>query len=164
MPLHSSYSMGQSTDYRGVGELSPGPSGQVSHTSALTTILCVDDDSMVRGYVEDILTEEGYQVLLASTAEEALATVQDFRGPIHLLLTDIVMPGLNGRQLAEQLSPVRQDTKVLFMSGYTDDAIIREGIQLTRVEFLAKPFSPSLLLQRVTRVLAQSSPRPLPPT
>jgi DNA-binding response OmpR family regulator len=119
---------------------------------------------MVRGYVEDILTEEGYQVLLASTAEEALATVQDFRGPIHLLLTDIVMPGLNGRQLAEQLSPVRQDTKVLFMSGYTDDAIIREGIQLTRVEFLAKPFSPSLLLQRVTRVLAQSSPRPLPPT
>ena len=84
---------------------------------------------------------------------EALALAKSHSDPIHLLLTDMVMPGLSDRELAEQLSPLRPDMKVLYMSGYTDDTVLRHGIQEEKMPFLQKPFVPDTLALKVREVL-----------
>src|SRR5690606_20983728 len=100
-----------------------------------------------------VLETGGYTVLEASRASEALALAHAHAGPIHLLLTDVVMPEISGRLLAEQLTALRPDLKVLYMSGYTDDAVVRHGLLTAEVEFLSKPFSPTVLTAKVRRVL-----------
>ncbi len=96
------------------------------------TILLVEDDDRVRALVSNMLRKNGYTVLLASAGDQALEIAARHRGRIHLLLTDVVMPGLNGRILSERLMAARPDTRVLYMSGYSDDAILRHGVRKSR--------------------------------
>jgi DNA-binding response OmpR family regulator len=117
------------------------------------TILLVEDEEQVGTVACAILRRHGYEVLQASNGDEALLISRDFPKRIHLLLTDVVMPRLSGRRLAEQLGPVRPGMKVLYASGYTDDAIVRHGVLEAGVAFLQKPFTPDGLLLRVREVL-----------
>lgn len=117
------------------------------------TILLVDDDSIVREIASEILTMQGYHVIEAPNGHEALQRMSNGNGPIHLLLTDIMMPGMNGRELAEQLI-VRQPTlRVVFMSGYNEDDLLRKGISSRSVTFVAKPFTIQSLSSAVKAVL-----------
>jgi two-component system cell cycle sensor histidine kinase/response regulator CckA len=118
------------------------------------TILLVDDEQELRGVVRSILSKHGYHVIDAQSAGDALIASEQFAGEIHLLLTDVVMPRMNGRQLAERLSSLRPGMKVLFMSGYTDDAVVHHGVLDRTVEFLQKPIVPNALLQKVRNVIS----------
>jgi len=117
------------------------------------TILLVEDDEAVRGFASRVLANYGYRLLDARNAPEALAVSRAHPGPIDLLVTDVVMPGMNGRALAECIATERAETRVVFMSGYTEDAIIRHGVLQAERAFLPKPFSPRTLLAKVREVL-----------
>jgi two-component system, cell cycle sensor histidine kinase and response regulator CckA len=117
------------------------------------TILLVEDDALVRALTRTLLREAGYHVLEAENAETALALAERHAAAIHLLLTDVVLPRVGGRQLADQLCARRPETKVLFISGYTNDAIIRHGVVDSAVELLQKPFTRVSLLRRVRGIL-----------
>ena len=134
-------------------EESPGKTRRESAMGGEETILVVEDDPVLRGLFREILVDKGYSILVASSGEEAVLLSGDFKDPIHLLVTDVVMPGINGRELADRISAVRQDIKVIFMSGYTDDAISRHGVLGEGIEFLEKPFSPETLVNKVREVL-----------
>jgi CheY-like chemotaxis protein len=122
-------------------------------TRGSETILLVEDDALVRELARKVLRNAGYTILEAAHGRDALAVAQQFSGPIDLLLTDVVMPQMGGRELAEQLGQVRPQIKVLFMSGYTDDAVVRHGLLMAKVDLLAKPFSPLKLAAKVREVL-----------
>jgi len=128
---------------------------QVAVGSRKESILLVEDEDVVRELAHRILRDCGYRVLEARKGEEALMLAELHEGPIHLLLTDVVMPEMSGRQLAENLTPMRPDIKILYMSGYTDDTILRYGIQAGDVDFLQKPFAPKALVAKVRQVLNQ---------
>ena len=117
------------------------------------TILLVEDVFAVREIVRRLLVDRGYTVLAAADATNALALAGAQPGPIHLLLTDVVLPGMSGRELAERLKPVRSELKVLFTSGYTDDAVVRRGVLDHSIAFVQKPFTPDVLARRVREVL-----------
>jgi PAS domain S-box-containing protein len=117
------------------------------------TVLLVEDEPSVRALASRVLREEGYAVLEASRGDEALELAARDPRVIHLLLSDVVMPGLSGRDLWERLSAARPDVKVLFMSGYTDDAVVRHGIREAGLPFLQKPFSLATLADAVRRAL-----------
>jgi two-component system cell cycle sensor histidine kinase/response regulator CckA len=117
------------------------------------TILVAEDEPAVRNLARRVLESSGYAVILAAGAEEALALSRGYQGRIHLLLTDVVMPGMSGPQLAEQISAERKDAKVLYMSGYTDTAIIHHGVLEPGISYLQKPFSPGGLTEKVREVL-----------
>ncbi len=117
------------------------------------TILLVEDEEVVRGLVDDVLTGNGYRVLVASHSDEGFRLSGQHEGPIHLLVTDVVMPGMSGRELAERLASSRPTMKVLYISGYTDDAVVRHGVLVERTAFLQKPFTPDALLRKVREVL-----------
>ena len=118
------------------------------------TILLVEDEPAVRELTAHVLRQQGYTVLVATHGDEALHLAQEQAGSeIHLLLTDVIMPHLGGKALAEQLSATYPKLKVLFMSGYTDDAIVHHGVLEPDIDFLQKPFSPSSLAHRVREVL-----------
>jgi DNA-binding NtrC family response regulator len=120
------------------------------------TILLVEDEDAVRAVARESLRRRGYQVLEARNAEAALAAAASFDGHIGLLLTDVVMPGLSGRALADRLATQRPATRVLYMSGYTDDAIVQHGVLEPGLSFLQKPFTPDVLAQKVREVLDQN--------
>ncbi|MFM7149874.1 MAG: response regulator, partial [Gemmataceae bacterium] len=117
------------------------------------TILLVEDDEIVRRFTRDALTSSGYTVLEASNGGMAVRLAEEYSGAIHLLLSDVVMPEMGGRILAEKISATRPDTRVLFMSGYTDDAIVRHGILESDLAFLQKPFKIANLFQKIREVL-----------
>ncbi|PKL77013.1 MAG: hybrid sensor histidine kinase/response regulator [Candidatus Melainabacteria bacterium HGW-Melainabacteria-1] len=118
------------------------------------TIMLVEDDASVRALIKLILQEQGYHVLDARRGEEALRLAASYPESIDLLLTDVVMPGIGGRVLADRLKAERPEIRVLFMSGYTDDAVVRHGILHKHVNFLLKPFMPTALAHKVREVLA----------
>ena len=117
------------------------------------TILLVEDDEMVRALAGAILQYNDYTVLETRNGQEALRICQEHPGPIHLLITDVVMPGMSGRELADRLAPLRPSMKILYMSGYTDNAIVRHGVLDIGTAFLQKPFTPVALAQKVRKVL-----------
>ena len=117
------------------------------------TVLFVENDAAVRSLVRDILESNGYVVLEASRAVEALEASQKHGGPIQLLLTDVVMPDFRGQKLADRLKTSRPEAKVLYMSGYTDTAIVQHGLLEPGVAFLQKPFTPEALSRKVREVL-----------
>jgi two-component system, cell cycle sensor histidine kinase and response regulator CckA len=117
------------------------------------TILLVDDTDMVRRLARDVLSTAGYRVLEAGGADEALQVAGNQPDPIDLLVTDVVMPGRNGIELADRLRVARGELPVLYISGYTDMAIVRDGLLSQEVAFLQKPFTPDDLLRKVRQVL-----------
>jgi PAS domain S-box-containing protein len=131
----------------------PGPSRSALPRGQGTILLC-EDEPMVREMVRTILETSGYRVLGSLDPVEALQIAREHPGRIDLLLTDVVMPQMSGRQLAEKLLAQQPDLKVVFMSGYTDDAVLRHGIRDDEVAFLAKPFTPLDLIQAISAQLA----------
>ncbi len=119
------------------------------------TVLVVEDQDEVRGLTTTILRGYGYHVLEAANGAEALRLCESFRGAIHLLVTDVVMPGMNGRELANRLNAVRPETKVLFTSGYTANVISKQGVLDPGVAFLPKPFLPDGLASKVREVIGE---------
>jgi len=117
------------------------------------TILLAEDSDPLRAMAREYLEGVGYKVLDAGSGKDALQRAKDFDGAIHLLLTDVVMPGMSGPELAEQLALRRPEIKVLFTSGYTDDAIARQGILDSKVAFIQKPYRPRALAKKIREVL-----------
>jgi CheY-like chemotaxis protein len=117
------------------------------------TILVVEDDPSVRPLVALTLERYGYHVLATGSAEEAIALVEGTDAPIDLILTDVVMPGLNGRELAERLEALRPGVKVLYTSGYPADTVVRHGIADASAAYLEKPYLPDELARKVREVL-----------
>ncbi|QEL15587.1 PAS domain S-box protein [Limnoglobus roseus] len=117
------------------------------------TVLLVEDEAAVRQFSRAALQLSGYTVLEAGHGGEAVRLAERYEGPIHLLVSDVVMPEMGGRLLAERLSASRPGIKVVFVSGYTDDAIVRHGVLEAGVAFLQKPFSPADLARKVREVL-----------
>jgi two-component system, cell cycle sensor histidine kinase and response regulator CckA len=127
----------------------------VASLTGSETILLVEDEAAVRALTRTLLEQAGYHVLEAGSAEDALIHSERHTAAIHLLLTDVVMPRMGGRQLADLLCARRPGTKVLFMSGYTDDSTIRHGVVGSNVNLLQKPFSRVSLLRRIRELLAR---------
>jgi two-component system, cell cycle sensor histidine kinase and response regulator CckA len=117
------------------------------------TVLVVEDEESVRSLVCKTLATQGYNVLEADGPLEAATTIKCYAQPIRLLLTDVVMPQMSGKVLAERMAAQRPEIKVLYMSGYTDDAVVRHGILEANTFFLQKPFTSSTLAQKVRDVL-----------
>jgi DNA-binding response OmpR family regulator len=125
------------------------PAVRPRHTEGTESILVVEDDDSVRGFVQTVLEARGYRVLAAANADDAVLQAVRHDGPIGLLLTDVVMPGMSGADLAARLREIAPDVKVLFVSGYTENTIVHHGVLDPGVSFLAKPFSPDALAERV---------------
>jgi CheY-like chemotaxis protein len=117
------------------------------------TILVAEDNTPLRTLVHRLLEDQGYHVLDGATPSEVLNLAASHEGQIDLLLTDVVLPEMTGRELAERLAQLRPGLPVLFMSGYTDDAIVRTGVLSHETQFIQKPFTPVALLQKVQSVL-----------
>lgn len=127
-----------------------------------TRVLVVDDDAAVRDVACRVLRRAGYEVHSAEGGESAIARARELGDSLDLLLTDIVMPGMNGRELAERLRAERPDLPVLYMSAYTEDEVILQGVRVAEVAFVAKPFTLQDLVRAVEDVLG-SRPGPQPP-
>jgi len=125
-------------------------------TRGSETVLVVEDEPGLRALTRRVLEKHGYTVLEAATADAAAALARDYPGPIHLLLADVVLPGGSGRALADALLSQRADVRVLFMSGYTEDAIVHRGVLASNTPFLHKPFSADTLTAKVREVLDAS--------
>jgi signal transduction histidine kinase/ActR/RegA family two-component response regulator len=126
------------------------------------TILLVEDEDGLRSLVAEMLEDLGYRVIAAGSAPEALHMAAEWTGSLDLVLTDIVMPGMSGRELAEALQAHHPRLPVLFMSGYTDDAMVRHGVEATSALLLQKPFSVATLSSRVREALGTGlQPQPL---
>jgi PAS domain S-box-containing protein len=117
------------------------------------TVLLVEDEAMVRNLVQKVLTANGYTVLVAGNGSDAERVAAAHEGHIHLLMTDVVLPGLNGRQIAQLLAAARPGIRVLYVSGYADNAIVHHGVLEPDFTFLQKPFTPVVLGRKVREVL-----------
>ncbi|MBI4460861.1 MAG: response regulator [Acidobacteria bacterium] len=126
------------------------------------TILIVEDEGMLRELACLFLQESGYKVLDAANGTEAMEVSKRHQAPIQLLMTDAVMPGMTGRELAQKLRQVRPETKVLYVSGYTDDSVLRNGLLESGTAFLQKPFTRDALARKVREVLEGGKGGPLP--
>jgi CheY-like chemotaxis protein len=124
------------------------------------TILLVEDDDAVRTLVTRVLSKGGYKVLPAASPREAIATSEEHPGTFDLLITDLVMPEMDGSELARQLRGRRPDMRVLFISGYTKDAVVQRGVLDSGVSLLTKPFGLDALTETVRRVLDAPVPAP----
>jgi CheY-like chemotaxis protein len=138
-------------------EASAGPPARTEVSRGSETILVVEDDRAVGSLICNGLRKAGYDVLEASRGGRALEIARAHGSSIHLLITDVVLPGMNGRVLAEHVLELRPGTPVLFMSGYSDDAVLRHGVKTASVRFIHKPFSIEDLTARIREVLAESA-------
>ncbi len=125
----------------------------------METVLFAEDEEMLRRIIGRSLRDKGFHVIEAADGSAALGAAHEYAGPIHLLLTDIVMPGLTGRELAEQLRRVRPGIRVLFISGFYTEGQLQLG---TGNAFLGKPFTPAELLAKVGAVLGAETSAPEP--
>ena len=116
-------------------------------------VLVVEDDEQIRNLSRTILTARGYSVLVAENGGHALTLAAEHESAIHLMLTDVIMPGMSGRELADRLNAAHPAMRVLYVSGYTDEMIAHHGVLEPGVAFLQKPFTPGDLAQRVRDVL-----------
>src|SRR4030095_11482638 len=123
------------------------------------TVLLVEDDPLVRNVALRALETAGYTVLESGNGHGALAMAHSCDDEIDLLITDVVMPLMGGRELAHELSALHPKTSIIFMSGYTDDAVVRHGIMDKDIEYLQKPFTPESLVRRVGEVLRDARTR-----
>ena len=123
------------------------------------TVLLAEDSDSLREMAREYLECLGYTVLEATSGKEALQRAKEFTGPIHLLLTDVVMPEMSGPELASQMGSLRPGIKVIFTSGYTDDAIARQGVLNPAVAFIQKPYRPKALARKIREVLDEKSSR-----
>ncbi len=121
-------------------------------------VLLAEDRADVRRFTARVLRESGYQVLEAEGGESALALAREYSGPIHVLLSDAVMPGMSGKELAEQLRNIRPGLRVIFMSGYSDDAVRERNVVGPGMAFLQKPFTPARLAAAIRTVLEAGEP------
>ncbi|HXE73003.1 MAG TPA: ATP-binding protein, partial [Candidatus Nitrosotenuis sp.] len=135
------------------GEEAPASGGRSRRPAEGETILVVEDEATVRKLVRQVLEREGYRVLVAADGQEALELCRSHPGLIDLLLTDVVMPGLSGPQVASRARELRPFMQVLYMSGYNDDRLLRHGIEESSVAFLQKPFTAEVLAERVRELL-----------
>ena len=121
------------------------------------TLLIVENEAAIRNLLQMALRKNGYTVLAAESGREALDVVRLHTGPIHLLITDVMMPDIDGPELVRRLSSIRPDTQTLFMSGYMDDALGEQGVLPSSVNFIQKPFSPRAIAQKVREILDGTS-------
>jgi CheY-like chemotaxis protein len=139
-----------------LGEAAQASPGRVAGAAAVggaETILLTEDAASLREMIEEILTSSGYRVLSAPSAEHALQLAEEYAGTIDMLLTDMVMPGMSGAELAERMHKVRPDARILFMSGYTDDVMVQRGILAEEALLIQKPFASDALLRKVRDIL-----------
>jgi CheY-like chemotaxis protein len=121
-------------------------------------VLLVEDEPGVRAIGRELLALNGYVVLEAADGVEALEVAGKYEGPIHLLLSDVVMPRMGGRELAERIAATRPGIRLLFISGFTDDTVVRHGVLAAGMAFLQKPFSLESLSLKVREVLDAPAP------
>jgi len=120
------------------------------------TLLVVEDDATILTLISQALARLGYRVLSAPDGRSALETYGPIDGPIHLPVTDVVMPHMSGAELAQRLNLLRPGLKVLYASGYTEDAIVHHGVIKAGVNFLQKPYTPTVLAHRIRLLLDAS--------
>jgi two-component system cell cycle sensor histidine kinase/response regulator CckA len=135
------------------------PDGLVSQ--GCETVLLAEDSGSLREMAREYLESVGYTVLEAASGKEALQRAQEFTGRIHLLLTDVVMPEMSGPELATRMMSLRPGLKVIFTSGYTDDAIARQGILDPSVTFIQKPYRPKALARKIREALGVAKKLPV---
>lgn len=142
-------------------EVGSSPEAVSAASLGTETVLVVEDEGQVRTLECGILEANGYHVLAASHGGEALRICQDYPGTIHLLVTDLILPQLNGRELARQVVPIRPSMKVLYVSGYPDETLVTAGVVRSKVTFLQKPFASDALLRSVRNVLDGTDDSPI---
>ena len=128
-------------------------SGAKAYPNGIETVLLVEDEATILELGKVVLERFGYTVLTAPTPGDALDIAERFEGPIHLLITDVVMPEMNGKALKTNIEKIKPDIKVLFMSGYTSNVIVHRGVLEENVNFLQKPFSLETFSKKVREVL-----------
>ena len=121
----------------------------VSELQGAETILLVEDEDSLRALAIETLENAGYKVLTAEDGEQAVTTALNYNETINLLLADVVMPKLSGKKLTKAIKKIHPEILVLYMSGYTDDAIVHRGVLDPNTEFLPKPFKPTTLLKKI---------------
>jgi CheY-like chemotaxis protein len=121
------------------------------------SVLLVEDEDAVRALATMVLQKQGYSVLAARNGDQALRLCEQHLGDIDLIATDLVMPGMSGRELAEQVLAMYPGTKLLYMSGYADDAVVRHGVLESHLPFLQKPYTPEVLARKVREALDAKS-------
>ena len=134
-------------------EIAQSPPLATASARGSETILLVEDQDQLRSLISEVLSKNGYVVLQARHGQEALDVTRNYKEPIHLMITDLVMPQMGGRELVLALASTHPDMKVLFMSGYPDDTITQEEISSSSLAFIPKPFAPDTLAQKVREVL-----------
>ncbi len=134
-------------------EAVPEKTAAVEQLTGAETVLLVEDEARVRKLIVDILAACGYRVLEATRGNEAVRLAASHKGPIHLAVVDVVMPEMSGPDVVRQIQPAHPDMRVLYISGYTDEAMVHHGILESGAAFLQKPFLPGVLVRRVREVL-----------
>jgi DNA-binding NtrC family response regulator len=136
-------------------------SERIAVSKRTKTILLVEDEPIVRSLLREVLERAGYQVLACERPEDGIAECRSHIGKIDLLLTDVVMPGMNGKEMASHILEMMPELSVIFMSGYTEHVLVNDGILDAKIEYLQKPFSLQTLRQRLERVLSTQPAQPL---